>query len=222
MTEAHRRAVALAQYYFRQLAEQAGMSWDGDNNTEVELMVSFIIDAAAAGLRGQLVEALERIDVLDWLRPTCVICLDAAADRQTTRGPVCSDCVGEPGDQAEDDYWRDYDYTCSTCGAQIGMFIGRRGWHHYRGDGTAASPVEIYNAGHEATPAAGQEPGGCPETSDSAHCGDWREGGRCGACGQDGPEPDDEPEPDDYDPGPGPGSEVDDEGGMSEYRGWLP
>ena len=28
----------------------------------------------------------------------------------------------------------------------------------------------------------------------------------------------DEPEPEEYDPGP----EVDDEGGMSEYRGWLP
>ena len=217
MNEAQQQAIRLAQFYFRLVAERAGVPWDGDD-VEVELMVCQMIDAAAAGLRGQLDEALERIDVLDRLRPTCVICLDAAADRQTVNGPACSECVGEPGDQAEDDYWRDYNYTCLTCGAPIGMFIGRQGWHHYRGDGTAASPVEIYDAGHEATPAAGQEHGGCPETSDSAHCGDWHEGGRCGACGQDKPEPEDEPEPDDYDPGP----EVDDEGGMSEYRGWLP
>jgi hypothetical protein len=57
---------------------------------------------------------------------------------------------------------------------------------------------------------------GCPETSDGAHTADWYDGGRCGACGQDGPEPDDEPA--EYEPGP----EVDDEGGMSEYRYALP
>ena len=62
----------------------------------------------------------------------------------------------------------------------------------------------------------------CPETSDGQHCGDWHEGGKCGACGQTGPDPDedqaDEPEPAPYDPGP----EIDDEGGMSEYRYLLP
>ena len=158
MTEAQRGAVHLAQHYFRLIAQRAGVPWDGDNDVEVELMVCQIVDAAAAGLRGQLAEALERLDVLDWLRPTCVVCRDAAADRQTTRGPTCSDCVGEPGDPAEDDYWRDYNYACSTCGGQIGMFIGRQGWHHYRGDGTAASPVEIYDVGHEATFSA--DPGG--------------------------------------------------------------
>jgi hypothetical protein len=65
MTEAHQRAIALAQHYFRQIAEQAGMNWDGDNNTEVELMVSYVIDAAAARLRGQLDDALERIRKLE-------------------------------------------------------------------------------------------------------------------------------------------------------------
>lgn len=51
----------------------------------------------------------------------------------------------------EDDYWRDYNYTCSTCGAQIGIFTGLSGWHHYQGDGTVASPVVVYDADHEAT-----------------------------------------------------------------------
>ena len=39
----------------------------------------------------------------------------------------------------------------------------------------------------------------CPETRDGQHCGDWHEVGKCGACGQAGPDPDedqaDEPEP---------------------------
>jgi hypothetical protein len=69
-----------------------------------------------AQLRGQLDDALERIRtleddlrgvllfvrVLDRLRPTCVICHDATADRQTIRGPACSDCVGDlPDDESE-------------------------------------------------------------------------------------------------------------------------
>ena len=62
----------------------------------------------------------------------------------------------------------------------------------------------------------------CPETSDGRHCGDWHEGGKCGACGQTGPDPDEDqaegPEPEPYDPGP----EIDDEGGMSEYRYPMP
>jgi len=102
VSETRRQAVALAQHYFRQLAVSAGMNWDGDNDTEIELMVSFIIDAAAAGPRSQLDDALERIRVLDRLRPTCVICRDATADRQTVRGPACTDCVGDlPDDEPE-------------------------------------------------------------------------------------------------------------------------
>lgn len=75
-----------------------------------------------------------------------------------------------------------------------------------------------------AQPLRPDEAGGCvcPETSDGQHCGDWHEGGKCGACGQTGPDPDedqaDQPEPAPYDPGP----EVDDEGGMSEYRYVMP
>jgi hypothetical protein len=63
----------------------------------------------------------------------------------------CPFCYYDP--EEDDDT-----YACSMCGALIGMFIGRSGWHHYRGDGTAASPVEIYDAGHEATFAAGDGP----------------------------------------------------------------
>jgi len=61
-------------------------------------------------------------------------------------------------DEPEDGPMDDYDYTCSTCGAQISMFIGQAGWRHYRGSGTAASPIEIYDAGHEVTFADGGQP----------------------------------------------------------------
>jgi hypothetical protein len=48
----------------------------------------------------------------------------------------------------------DEDYACSACGAPVGIFTGHGdGWHHYRGDGTAASPVVLYDAGHPADPA---------------------------------------------------------------------
>ena len=161
-------------------------------------------ESTARGLREDLGHAEERIRelendlravlaqlrVLDRLRPSCVICHDAAADRQTVRGPACSDCVGELPDDAPD-----------PDRPETWVF--------------GEAPLQ---------PLRPDEAGGyvCPETSDGQHCGDWHEGGKCGACGQTGPDPDedqaDEPEPAPYDPGP----EVDDEGGMSEYRGWLP
>ena len=46
-------------------------------------------------LDGNLRGALAFIRVLDRLRPTCVICRDATADRQTVNGPACTDCVGD-------------------------------------------------------------------------------------------------------------------------------
>jgi hypothetical protein len=96
VSEAQRRAVELARFYFRRIAEQAGVAWDGDNDVEVELMVEDIIAAAAGELRGQLAGLVAEVRLLDRLRPTCVICQDASADRQTSRGPACTDCAGGP------------------------------------------------------------------------------------------------------------------------------
>lgn len=162
------------------------------------------LDSLIAGLREDLRHAEERIRelegdradmvaelrVLDRLRPTCVICRDATADRQTVNGPACTDCIGDLPDDGPDP---DRPETWAF----------------------GEAPVQ---------PLRPDEAGGyvCPETSDGQHCGDWHEGGKCGACGQTGPDPDedqaDEPEPAPYDPGP----EIDDEGGMSEYRYLLP
>jgi hypothetical protein len=65
MSEAQRRAVELAQFYFRLIAERAEVTWDGDNNVEVELMVCQIIDAAAAGTRRELADVITRVEALE-------------------------------------------------------------------------------------------------------------------------------------------------------------
>ena len=44
----------------------------------------------------------------------------------------------------------DFEPYCAGCGASIGIFIGHGdAWLHYTGEGTTASPVELYDAGHE-------------------------------------------------------------------------
>lgn len=63
-----------------------------------------------------------------------------------------ADALGSVLDALDDDET----YTCSTCGGTISIFIGHGdAWHHYRGQGTAADPVELYDAGHDATFAQG-------------------------------------------------------------------
>jgi hypothetical protein len=56
-------------------------------------------------LHRQFTGAIAQLRVLDRLRPTCVICHDAAADRQTVNGPACTDCVGDlPNDGPDTDF----------------------------------------------------------------------------------------------------------------------
>lgn len=57
------------------------------------------LEDLARELRDRLGLAERRIAVLDRLRPTCASCRDDAADRLTTRGPLCTGCAGDrPGD----------------------------------------------------------------------------------------------------------------------------
>jgi hypothetical protein len=52
------------------------------------------------------------------------------------------------GDDEDQD--ADEEPCCGTCGASIGIFYGRGpAWLHYRGEGTAASPVELFDVAHE-------------------------------------------------------------------------
>ena len=57
-------------------------------------------------------------------------------------------------DEDQDDGLDEEETYCSTCGAAVGIFIGHGdAWLHYTGEGTVASPVELYDAGHAAEPA---------------------------------------------------------------------
>ena len=55
-------------------------------------------------------------------------------------------------DQLDHQYDDEPEPYCSACGADLGIFAGRQaeGWLHYSGQGTAAAPVQIFEAGHDA------------------------------------------------------------------------
>ena len=49
----------------------------------------------------------------------------------------------------DDDQDEEDEAYCTVCGVPVGIFHGHGdGWHHYRGNRTAGSPVELYDAGH--------------------------------------------------------------------------
>jgi hypothetical protein len=54
-------------------------------------------------------------------------------------------------DQGDDDgQGDDLEPYCAACGASIGVFIAHgNAYLHYRGAGTVASPIGLYDAGHE-------------------------------------------------------------------------
>jgi hypothetical protein len=54
-------------------------------------------------------------------------------------------------DDGQADGLDDEEPYCYTCGSPVGIFHGHGdGWHHWRGQGTAASPVELVGVDHEA------------------------------------------------------------------------
>jgi hypothetical protein len=88
--------------------------------------------------------------------------LDEATAAAGADPEPCCACDAASGDccpvheQPEDDL----DPYCAACGALVGIFRGHGdGWRHYRGEGTVASPVELYDAGHEPA-VAWREPAG--------------------------------------------------------------
>ena len=160
-------------------------------------------------LRRQLDAVIAQVRILDRLRPTCALCHDATADRQTVRGPACTDCAGDPPDDGPDP---DHPEAWAFAEAQE----DQAGEPEH-----GPSAMRRFMREHPLSPDGYvQRSAGCAETSDGMHCGHWYDGGRCCACGLYGPqdEPEEEPPVEGYDPGPG----IDDEGGMSEYRYLLP
>jgi hypothetical protein len=63
---------------------------------------------------------------------------DSPADALASVSPL--------GDDQADDNDEPY---CYACGSPVGVFHGHGDmWHHWRGKGTAESPVELYDADH--------------------------------------------------------------------------
>ena len=55
----------------------------------------------------------------------------------------------EDEDDEDEDDEDDLEAYCRTCDATIGIFRGHGdAWWHFRGEGTVASPVELYYLGH--------------------------------------------------------------------------
>ena len=53
-------------------------------------------------------------------------------------------------DRLDEDQVDEVEPFCQTCRGLIGIFISHGdAWLHFRGEGTAASPVELFDAGHE-------------------------------------------------------------------------
>jgi hypothetical protein len=102
-----------------------------------------------------LTERLELLGVMDpddmraslaWLAGYAPALFDGALVRDRELAGRLTTRLAEDEDQ--DDEAEPY---CETCGSLVGIFLGHGGgWHHFRGEGTAASPVELFDAGHAA------------------------------------------------------------------------
>ncbi len=99
----------------------------------------------------ELTERLELLGVMDpddmraslaWLAGAFPQVFDFALVRDRELVTRLEDRLGEdPAGEGEP--------YCATCGAAAGIFIGHGdAWLHYAGEGTVASPVELYDAGH--------------------------------------------------------------------------
>jgi hypothetical protein len=100
----------------------------------------------------------ERLELLDVMDPDdmrtslafIAAMLPQAFDFALVRDRKLVDRLGERLGEDTDDGLDDEEPYCSACDAKAGIFIGHGdAWLHYTGEGTVASPVELYDAGHE-------------------------------------------------------------------------
>lgn len=99
--------------------------------------------------RLELLGAMDPDDMstsLAWIAATYPQVFDFALVRDRALAGRLTAKLAEDEDQADED---DFEAYCQTCGSPVGIFLGHGdGWHHFRGEGTVASPVELYDAGH--------------------------------------------------------------------------
>jgi hypothetical protein len=97
---------------------------------------------------------LERLELLEAMDPddmrTSLAWLVSYApqtfDFALVRDRALVERLQERLDRQHDD---DPEPYCQTCGATAAIFIAHGDdWRHYRGEGTVASPVELFDAGH--------------------------------------------------------------------------
>jgi hypothetical protein len=90
----------------------------------------------------------ERSAVLSWIAGYAPKIFDAAI---AARSRDFADELADRADALRTERYKDeLQPYCTACGASIGHFIGHGdGWHHFRGEGTTASPNELFDAGHD-------------------------------------------------------------------------
>jgi hypothetical protein len=110
-----------------------------------ELLGDLDLDA-----RLELLGAMDPDDLrtsLAWLASYSPQTFDFALVRDTA-------LVDRLNERLDQEYANDPQPYCTSCGVNVGIFIGHGdAWLHYRGGGTVASPVELYDVGHEPTAA---------------------------------------------------------------------
>lgn len=109
--------------------------------------VSELLPDLGAGERLELLGAMDPEDMstsLAWIAAMYPQVFDFAIVRDRALAGRLTTRLAD--DQDEDDEDEPF---CRTCGAAVGIFLGHGdGWHHFRGEGTADSPVELFDAGH--------------------------------------------------------------------------
>jgi len=128
------------------------MGWDGTP----EDAGSLLADDAECRAR------MARRDILDAAGATMAAFADALMSGR--HGPGC--IAQKEEDAADERNLLGFEPYCADCGAAVHLFRDMTGWHHYRGRGTARSPLEIIDPGHK--PALSwRRPGACAEMARS-------------------------------------------------------
>jgi hypothetical protein len=79
------------------------------------------------------------------------------AERTAAKLATVAAAFHAAADQADDG--EDTEPHCATCGQWIGIFHGLDGWQHFCGDPAPGGQRELYDPGHQATPAWCVPPG---------------------------------------------------------------
>lgn len=88
--------------------------------------------------------------------------------------------------------WREYAAAALYSREPVTEESVRARWESQRRAQAAWEERERRYELEAAAQGSAEDDGECPETSDGQHTSSWREGGKCGACGQAGPQDDDQ------------------------------